>query len=379
MIVAIAVLVAVIVPVTILVYNGQNASNQLRLRAEATDIASQELQKALYGAAFGGILSSQTIQLPTVYSGRDPFNVAITYAISYEQLATSVCTDPVGGNATGRSDIFTLTAVVTWGHTGGLTGRVVQTTNLAPPSGEFPSPNATEVAVPIYDPTTGKGVTASLNVQLSCTLDKPTSTDSDCASDALQGYTTAGNAQTQNGCAVFTDAWAGKVEYTVQAIDNPGWVAEGNYSDQPTAPGLPTISDIVPVPDGVATAVPGFTMTWGTNTSVNFASMWSPTTTPLPVTVIGDNVATTLGLSSGFSTAAGSSTDALLYPVSGGYQAWAGSQAAGNPQEYGNFTGAYGPQPITTPIGLGAASVASATLPLFPLDLDFSSGVPSSL
>jgi type II secretory pathway pseudopilin PulG len=393
-VVALGVLMAILVPVTILVYNGQTASSQLRLRAEAADLASEALQNALNRAAYGQAIDTGPYDLGTKYVGTqgDPFHVELDYEIGYQNQAGEICTNPSNGDTNERSDIFTVSAIVTWNHGGGLTGRIVQTTNLAPPGGEFTNPNATEVAVPVVG-TDDNPVASAINVRLTCQLTGGQS--GSCDSDLLPGYVDSGNAQTVNGCAVFTDAWTGSaavpLTYTVQVADNPGWVSSGQLSDAPTATGLPTESGIVPIPDGVAVAQPAFQMATGTPASVGFTSYWTPTSTPLPITVTADVtgqgqswILGEPGLSTqSFSTDPSSPSQALLYPA-GSYDVWAGDLASSasveDPVTYGDNDLAT----ILTPQAAATVQTpdsATPGLPLYPLELDLTnvSPQPSSI
>lgn len=388
--VAVAVLLAIIIPVTLLIYDGQVASTTLALRAEATNLAAKSIDTALYEAAHGTAPNSGSTT-STVKIGSDEFTISLAFDVRAEagagtSAADSVCANgtPTGG-ASQTSDIFTATATVTWGTSKG--DKIVQTTNLAPPSAVFANPNSTELALQL-NYFTGQSLpsAALLTAYLSCS-----SGTSACQSDAP--YETSGSAKNDpSGCIVFNNVAAVQGNtYTISLEGNAGWVDDNQNSDAQTAPGYPTSTASSLTPDGV-TIMPSLTVAVGTTTGMCFSVVGGgacsysgsgnpnndrPPRTALPITVASSSATTALYGSSGFDTASGKVTDALLFPVtsqssSQSYSAWAGSGDYSSPALYAQTGDSASFQAYT-------GQSASATVVLFPAELTIQGNALTSL
>src|SRR5271165_3075120 len=122
---AIAVLAIVMVPTIHLVIEGQLTTNEQRIEAEASTMATQAVQK-LQDEVQQGIMPNGSTQ-QTVTAGNDRFTVRVAFTATSSGTSSTFCTSANGG----IPGTWIATATVTW-H--GMTGAapVVATTELAP-------------------------------------------------------------------------------------------------------------------------------------------------------------------------------------------------------------------------------------------------------
>src|ERR1019366_2949673 len=79
-VISVALLALIIAPITHLVVTTESASNNMHLRAEAADLATQALETAQYQTA-NGVSPTAGITSGTQYSGGDPFTVALDWEL----------------------------------------------------------------------------------------------------------------------------------------------------------------------------------------------------------------------------------------------------------------------------------------------------------
>ena len=388
-VVSIALLAIVVLPVTRLVVTTQAASNNLHLRAEAADLATQALETAQYQTA-NGVNPSVGITTSTQYSGNDPFTVSVDWELAVGAGASpTVCIASAGQPS---SRIWTVKATVSWGRTPSQKGQVTMTTLVSPALADLADTNAAEIAVPIFnaDDSTLETTTAiPISVTGQCT-------GSQCGAESIPGNevtSESGNSGT-TGCAVFANLFAGAGwSYTVNVSPPSPYVDPNEYSDAPTATQAPVRTvqvqpnTVSPVTNPNIILAQGELMTVNFNT-INFVSGSNDGTvkpapylpfsvssstllcsSPAPQTcVMGDGTA-----AGGFSYA--SPQTALLYPglaVTGttpNSSAWVGDQADSSPGfQDANGDAVYGSDVATNFQALPNA-VGTLTLPVYPLAL----------
>ena len=199
-----ALLALIIAPITRLVVTTEGASNNMHLRAEAADLATQALETAQYQTA-NGVSPTAGVTSSTQYSGGDPFTVKLDWELAVGTGASSVCIASPGQPS---SRIWTVKATVSWGRAGGQKGSVALTTLVSPALADLADTNAAEIAVPIYnadDSTLETTVPISISVVGSC------SPSSVCTGETVPGNekTTESANTGSTGCAVFTNLFAG--------------------------------------------------------------------------------------------------------------------------------------------------------------------------
>ena len=389
-VVSVAILALIITPITRLVITTDQAANNMHLRAEAADIATQALETAQYQTA-NGLNPTAGITSSTQYSGGDPFTVSIDWELAAGTAASTFCSGTAG---TLSSRIWTVKAMVNWGRAPGQHGSVTLTTLVSPALADLADNNAAAIAVPIYnadDATLETGVSINVSVLGSCS---PLSV---CTGQTIPGNeTTSGTANSgSTGCAVFTNLYAGTGwTYTVTVTPPSPYVDPSELSAAATASGLP-IRIGVGVQANTVTVVanPNIILAPGSSQTVkfqtyNFGGGSTSSVVPAPYLPISVESSTLLcstvapntcvlgnGTSTGaFNTSSASAQPALLFPgptvtgASPNYSAWAGDQADSIPTFSVNGSAAYGTDTPTVfqsqPNGSG-----TLTLPVYPLSL----------
>jgi len=395
-VVALALLAIIIAPITHLVVTTDAASNEVHLRAEAADIATQALETAQYQTA-NGVSPTAGVTTSTQYSGGDPFTVKLDWELAVGGGASNVCIAAAGQPS---SRIWTVKATVSWGKTASQAGSVAFTTLVSPALADLADTNAGEIAVPIYN---ADDQTLETTVPISVSVTGQCSPGSLCNSQTVPGNeVTSETANTgSSGCAVFTNLFAATGEsYTVTVTPPSPYVDPNELSAAATASGLPTTVGVSVEPNTVKIAdnpniilAPGALMTIDFQT-VNFVSQSNDSGVhPAPYLPISLESSTllcsTIGLSTcvmgdgtvtgGFNTAAGSAQQALLFPgptVTGttpNYSLWAGDQADSNPTYQVAGSAVYGSDLPTTFQALPSGSGPETAL-VYPLVLNVSLG-----
>jgi hypothetical protein len=388
-VVSVALLAIIIAPITHLVVTTESASNNMHLRAEAGDLATQALETAQYQTA-NGVNPTAGLTTSTQYSGNDPFTVSLDWELAAGTGTSNVCIASPGQPS---SRIWTVTATVSWGKVGGQKGSVALTTLVSPALADLADTNAAEIAVPIYnsdDSTLETTVPISISVVGSCT-------GSQCSGETVPGneHTTESGNTGSTGCAVFSNLFAGAGwTYSVTATPPSPYVDPSELSAAPTAPGLP-VRTAVSVQSNTVTVVanPNIILAPGALMTVEFATenfvsgSSDPGVLPapyLPISVESSTLlCTTIAPNTcvvGNGTAAGgfsyaSPQVALLYPgptVTGSvpnYSAWAGDQADSIPTYTDpNGDAIYSPD-LPTTFQAVANGAGTLTLPVYPLSL----------
>jgi hypothetical protein len=386
-VVSVAILALIIAPITHLVIATEGASNNMHLRAEAADLATQALETAQYQTA-NGVSPTAGIASSTQYSGGDPFTVLVDWELALGTGVSNVC---VGAPGQPSSRIWIVKARVSWGNGPGQKGSVALTTLVSPALADLADTNAAEIAVPIYnaDDSTLDTTPISISVVGSC------SPSSVCSGETIPGNeTTTGTANSgSTGCAVFTNLFAGTGwTYTVMVTPPSPYVDPNELSAAPTASGLPVRTGVAVEPNTVTVVAnpniilaPGSLQTVAFQT-VNFGSGTNSSIVPAPYLPISVESSTLLcstiapntcvvgnGTSTGgFSYA--SPQVALLYPgptVSGAspnYSVWAGDQDDSIPTYEVNGSAVYGSD-IPTAFQSLPSGVGQVTVPVYPLAL----------
>jgi len=350
-VVSIALLALIVAPITHLVVTTEAASNNMHLRAEAGDLATQALETAQYQTA-NGVSPSAGITTSTQYSGADKFTVAVDWELAAGTGASSVCIAAPGQPS---SRIWTVKATVSWGTTGAQKGTLSLTTLVSPALADLADTGAAEIAVPIYN---------SDDSTLETTVAIPITVVGSCAGTQCSGETVPGSEKTtetantgSTGCAVFTNLFAGAGwTYNVTANPPSPYVDPNELSaNSPIASGLP-VRTAVSVQANTVTIVanPNIILAQGELASVGFKTVNfaaggggsnDPGVTPAPYLPVSFESSTllctalaanTCVMGNGSSTGAfsyASPQTALLYPgpavtgVTPNYYAWAGDQA----------------------------------------------------
>lgn len=394
-VVAVALLALIIAPITRLVVSTESASNDMHLRAEAADLATQALETAQYQTA-NGVSPTAGVTSSTQYSGGDPFTVSLDWELAVGTGSSNVCIASPGQPS---SRIWTLKATVNWGKVGSQEGSLSLTTLVSPALADLADTNAAEIAVPIFnsdDSTLETTVPINVNVVGSCG-------GSQCSGETIPGNekTTETANSGSTGCAVFTDLFAG-IGWTYTVTVNPPspYVDPSELSAAGTAPGLPVRNNVAVQPNTVTVVnnpniilSPGSLQTIDFNT-VNFGSGSNdPSVHPapyLPITVESSTLLCSVIAANtcvlGNATAAGGFSYAapqvaLLYPgptVAGttpNYSIWAGDQADSSPTYQAPSTGTpvYGTDLPTTFQSLASGS-GTLNVSVYPLVLNVTLG-----
>ncbi len=403
------ILIIVLLPTTDLLITTQRAGSSQRMAAEATDIASSELEDIERMAGVDKFTPPSNSNphiatnptdlnynptLPTTL-GSDQFTTVYSVEPSYQNggLTTSLCSSPANSGPT--QNYYLITSTVYEGNDVISGNQVVQAGNGNAPiqvsqlstvlalASSTPVTDG-EVAVPVLNPLTSQPDTTD-DVWMSL-VGVWAGTGS---APAVPGgeTTTPSNTDTgTSGCAVFKglDAAPGW-EYEAAIVYCGGALTTNctsakivdfdESSDNANAPETPHIATIVASPGSVIVSDP-FYLGEGSTAAVNLISescgastgtcaAYTPAQLPVAarVTVSNTHLQCEAGqsvclLGNGSSTVAtGASTNLLLFPYPDGYTAWAGDSPEASPLS----TGTAGAQYPVYPTPLSIQTTANAT------------------
>ena len=290
-VISISLLALIVVPITRLVVTTEAASNNLHLRAEAADLATQALETGQYQTA-NGVIPTAGITTTTQYSGSDRFHISVDWELVAGTGASSTMCIVQPGQVSSR--IWTLKATVTWGTTGAQAGKVVMTTLVSPSLADLADTNAAEIAVPVdnADLSPDTATPVSITVTGQC-VGSQCSTETVPSNEVITETANTGS----SGCAVFTNLFAGAgYSYNATATPPTGYVDLYELSSAQTANGLPTETGINVTPNTVQPAPP-FILAPGATETVGFQTVLF---TPITVAnVTTSNTKTNVTVTSG--------------------------------------------------------------------------------
>jgi len=359
---AIAVLAIVMVPTIHLVIEGQLTTNEQRIEAEASTMATQAVQK-LQDEVQQGIMPNGSTQ-QTVTAGNDRFTVRVAFTATSSGTSSTFCTSANGG----IPGTWIATATVTW-H--GMTGAapVVATTELAPGiAGALDGASGT-IAVPILNPSGTAFADPSVPVTVTLTGTWTQGPGTAASQPAVpQGEITSGSVNTTNGCAVFLGVdpdpgWTYTVSVNNIANSAAGGPAELINSSQESYDNPTHIPALGPyaVQVGEPTLAGAFYLAEAAPVSVSFSSpVAAATGVPVTASNAGNNVV--------FSTLSGGSI-MYLFPYTTAYGAWAGDMAQSNPAATCGAVACYPGAAAAPAIDATAGTASSVSLPLYDLAL----------
>ena len=385
---------------TRVVVTTENAASTLHLRAEAIDLATQQLETVQYQMAHG---TQEPLGITTASetSGAQQFNIATdTELLPGGAVSSTLCTAPPGATS---SQIYSVTVTASWpGAVDAGGDRVVEKTLVAPSQAELAQKQLGEIAIPVYGYSSGSTSSLETSTPINVTV-TGSCTGSVCSSDpspASPAVTTETENTGTTGCAVFPDLFAAAGwSYTAQVENNPGWVDPNELSDASTASGVPTIADIAVQANSVTQVTVGApTMAQGATVTVGFTDAVSGgpgAAVELPITVANVDACPTTGSAAGycvlgngltaFASADSSAQQALLFPFQASsadnYQVWSGDQADSNPQATAPNGGpAYYPaSTASASIDATAGASLSVSVPVYPLDLNVSGALSGTV
>jgi len=388
--VALLVLALVVLPLTEVLITTHSSANTLHRRAEAADLATQALESAQYQSAAGSPLTTG-VTTSNETSGTDAFTVALDLAVLPQSGVGTLCTAPPGATST---QVWQATATVSWGGSGASGDSVVERALISPAQADLANTNAGEIAVPVYTTTLSSMSTTTTTsspgspAALPTTLETATPISvtvtgrcslSSCAPPS--GSPLPVLTETENtgatGCAVFPNLWAATGWlYTVTVSGNAGWVDPNELSDATTARGVPSLAPLAITPDSVTQPTGQIVLDQGAPVTVNFSDTANPSAKPapfLPVTFVSPGACGSAGLcvlgdaTTAFATGSSSAQTALVFPfpsAGNNYTVYSGGTSDADPT-----ASYYGTSVVATKLLASAATVASVTLPVYPLSL----------
>jgi hypothetical protein len=416
---AVAVIIIVLLPASILMNNSLLSSNDQRLKIEADNLATANLEKVQQEAESGPLSGGTTsFTYQSRSGGQYTIFTVVTQFTPLSQAGgafqlTTICQN----QGTTQLQIWSVTATVTWR---GMRGArpVTETTEVAPGESGAADLSNGEIAIPVNG-VNGTPITTAINYYVT-----PSGTGA-AGWLTSNGYTAAGipgNTGT-TGCGVVTGLpvagttaypdipqWSWTVELAPNTTPAPGYVATTEASDSnPAGPplsgpitlhageisyALNSNSGQFQVAVGVQTAVTLQTLNFATtpalvtqcepangtwvngnpshpyippascdNTAVPFAD--------LPVTVANSGIGPTGQYTFGNTNQSIAQLGMLLYPFASGYSVWAGEMPESNPGAAPSGSPLYAPDSGVAPL-IGTSTSATVVVPVYPLDLTVS-------
>jgi hypothetical protein len=413
---AVAVLLIVLLPTAVLVNNGILTTNGQRLRVEADNLATANLEKVQQEAASGPLSGGTTTFTYQSRAGSQltVFKVVTQFTPLSQSGGSSNYTTVCQNGGSTQLQIWSVTATVTWTSMHGEV-PVSETTDVAPGQAGAADLADGEIAIPVKD-VSGNPIAAAINYYA-------TPNGTGAAAWLSAWLTSNGDASTlpgipgntgTTGCGVVTGlpvAATGTYPsipqwtWTVQLSGNTGYVATTEQSDANPA-GPPLSGPITLHPGQISYALnrynQQFQMAIGVQTSVTLQTLkqtggtcepvggtWAtgtPVTTPpascdnnlvaplsdLPITVANPGVGPTGQYTFGSNSL--NTTQMLLYPFTSGYSIWSGDMVESNPGDAPSGTPIYAPDSaVTLPITL-LSTTASVIVPVYPLNLTVTLG-----
>ncbi|MGA2528185.1 MAG: prepilin-type N-terminal cleavage/methylation domain-containing protein [Acidimicrobiales bacterium] len=364
MVVSLAIFAIVALPITHIIVTTEASSNNLHLRAEATDLATQALESAQYKTQ-NGVNPTAGTTTGTQYSGGDKFTVAVSFTLAPGTgTSSSICIAPPGQLS---SQIWKVTATATWGA-GGQNGQVIETTLVSPAQVDLADTNAAEIAVPIFtalDNPNSLEVAASVSMTITgtCTL------TGGCGS--VPGNETTGPVTSNSGssgCVVFTGLYAGTgEEYSISVTPPSGYVDPNEYFWNSSVTSYTFYTQLAPPANQVdVVSNPQLVLAQAAPVTVNFSTVGGTTTNMAPDIPVSVNSATlncanqTCILGDGVTGLVSSGASVQLFPGTG----TAGTSVA--------------VPSVTTTSGSTSAGVASGGFPGVSTGWDISgTGIPT--
>jgi hypothetical protein len=414
---AIMVLLIVLLPSAMLINRGIISTNGQRLRVEADNLATANLEK-VQEEAESGPLSGGTTTF-TYQSKAGGQLTVFTVVTQFTPLAQSGGASPFttvcqNGGAT-QVQIWSVTATVTWGYMNGET-PVTETTDVAPGEAGAADLSAGEIAIPVKD-VNGNPITTAINYSAT-----PNGTGAAAWLSAwltTNGFSSTlpgipGNTGT-TGCGVVTGLPVSATgtypsipqwTWTVELSGNSGYVATTEQSDvNPAGPplsgpitlhagqisyALNRYNQQFQVATGVQTTVNFQTLNFGSGNCEPVGGTWTvgnpsnPYVPPascdnaavplgdVPLTVANSGVGPTGQYTFGSNTQ--STASMLLYPFTSGYSVWSGDMPESNPGDAPSGSPIYSPDSaVTLPITIGEAPT-NVVIPVYPLNLKITGG-----